>query len=95
MGANTVRRAARAETPEDLLTGRRQPRPGQLDPYRPHLDKRSSEGCTNAIQLHAELQEPGYRGHYRTTSDYFRPRRRQRIRVVGPAPPSSARSPDG
>ncbi|MFJ3644208.1 ISL3 family transposase [Streptomyces sp. NPDC090108] len=87
MGANTVRRTARAETPEHLLTGRRQPRPSQLDPYKPHLDKRWSEGCTNAIRLHAELQELGYRGHYQTISDYLRPRRRQRIRVVGPALP--------
>lgn len=40
MGGNTVRRTARAETPEQLLTGRRQPRPSQLDPYKAHLDKR-------------------------------------------------------
>ncbi|MDX3458774.1 ISL3 family transposase [Streptomyces sp. ME02-8801-2C] len=87
IGGNTVRRTARAETPEQLLTGRRQPRPSQLDPYKAHLDKRWSEGCTNAIDLHAELQGLGYRGHYQTISDYLRPRRRQRIRVVGPAPP--------
>lgn len=87
IGGNTVRRTARAESPEQLLAGRRQPRPSQLDPYKTHLDKRWSEGCTNAIDLHAELQELGYRGHYQTISDYLRPRRRQRIRVVGPAPP--------
>ncbi|WP_329618057.1 ISL3 family transposase [Streptomyces brevispora] len=87
MGANTVRRTARAETPEELLTGRHQPQPSQLDPYKSYLDKRWSEGCTNAIRLLAELQELGYGGHYQTISDYLRPRRRQRIRVVGPAPP--------
>ncbi|WP_371681494.1 ISL3 family transposase [Streptomyces sp. NBC_01276] len=87
IGGNTVRRTARAETPEQLLTGRHQPRPRQLDPYKAHLDKRWFEGCTNAIDPHAELQELGYRGHYQTISDYLRPRRRQRIRVVGPAPP--------
>ncbi|MFJ3175362.1 helix-turn-helix domain-containing protein [Streptomyces roseus] len=61
IGGNTVRRTARAEAPEQLLAGRHQPRPSQLDPYKAHLDKRWSEGCTNAIEPHAELQELGYR----------------------------------
>lgn len=87
MGGNTVRRAARAETPEQMLNGRHQRRPSQLDPFKPHLDKRWAQGCTNAIQLHAELTALGYRGSYQTISDFLRPRRRRRIRVVGPAPP--------
>lgn len=87
MGGNTVRRAARATAPEELLSGRHQPRPSQLDPYKHHLDKRWAEGFTNAIHLHAELQDLGYRGSYQTISDYLRPRRRRRIRVVAPAPP--------
>ncbi len=89
MGGNTVRRTAHAETPEQLLTGRQQPRPSQLDPYKAYLDKRWAEGVTNAIRLHAELAELGYRGNYQIISDYLRPRRRQRIRVVGPAPPGA------
>ncbi|WP_405987871.1 helix-turn-helix domain-containing protein [Streptomyces sp. NBC_00986] len=68
MGRNTVRRVARVETPEQMLNGRHQPRPSQLD-------------------LHAELKELGYQGSYQIISDYLRPRRRRRIRVVGPAPP--------
>ncbi|KOU14096.1 hypothetical protein ADK52_37105 [Streptomyces sp. WM6372] len=84
MGGNTIRRCARAATPEELLGGRRQPRPSQLDPYKSHLDKRWAEGFTNAIQLHSELQALGYRGSYQIISDYPRPRRRRRIRVVGP-----------
>ncbi|MET8747465.1 transposase, partial [Streptomyces sp. NPDC004728] len=87
MGGNTVRRSARAATPEESLGGRRQPRPSQLDPYKPYLDKRWAEGHTNAVHLHAELKELGYRGNYQTISNYLRPRRRRRIRVVGPAPP--------
>lgn len=87
MGGNTVRRAARAETPEQMLNGRHQRRPSQLDPFKPHLDKLWAQGCTNAIHLHAELKALGYRGSYQTISDYLRPRRRRRIRVVGPAPP--------
>ncbi len=91
MGGNTVRRNARAAVPEQLLTGRRQPRPGQLDPYKPYLDERWAEGHTNAIQLHAELQNLGYHGSYQIISDYLRPRRRRRIRVVPPAPPGIRR----
>ncbi|WP_307804697.1 ISL3 family transposase [Streptomyces sp. VRA16 Mangrove soil] len=87
MGGNTVRRAARAEIPEQMLNGRHQPRPSQLDPFKPHLDRRWAEGHTNAIHLYAELKELGYRGSYQIISDYLRPRRRQRVRVVGPASP--------
>ncbi|GGZ20897.1 transposase [Streptomyces poonensis] len=87
MGGNTVRRAACAHTPEQMLNGRHQPRPSQLDPFKPHLDRRWAEGHTNAIRLHAELTELGYQGSYQIISDYLRPRRRQRIRIVGPAPP--------
>jgi hypothetical protein len=91
MGGNTVRRNARAPVPEQLLTGRHQPQASQLDPYKPHLDRRWAEGHTNAIQLLAELQILGYRGSYQIISDYLRPRRRRRIRVVPPAPPGISR----
>ncbi|MFD3657778.1 ISL3 family transposase [Streptomyces sp. NPDC058620] len=87
IGGNTVRRCARAATAEELLGGRRQSRPSQLDPYKSHLDKRWAEGFTNAIQLHSELQGLGYSGSYQIISHYLRPRRRRRIRVVGPPPP--------
>ncbi|PKT68093.1 hypothetical protein CW362_36930 [Streptomyces populi] len=68
-GGNTVRRTARAAGPEELLSGRRQPRPSQLDPYKPHLDKHWAAGFTNAIHLHAELQELGHRGSHQTISE--------------------------
>lgn len=71
MGGNTVRRNARAAVPEQLLSGRRQPRPSQLDPYKTHLDKRWAEGHTNAILLYAELQALGYLGSYQIISDYL------------------------
>ncbi|MEV0501401.1 transposase [Streptomyces spectabilis] len=87
MGGNTVRRVARAETPEQMPNGRHQPRPSQLNPFKTHLDRRWAEGHTNAILLHAELKELGYQGSYQIISDYLRPRRRRRIRIVGPAPP--------
>ncbi|MFH8597838.1 hypothetical protein [Streptomyces rimosus] len=40
MGGNTVCRDARAETPEQMLNGRHQPRPSRLDPFKPHLGRR-------------------------------------------------------
>lgn len=73
MGGNTVRRNARAAVPEQLPTGRRRPRASQLDPYKPHLDKLWAAGHTNTIQLHAELQNLGYRGSYQIISDCLRP----------------------
>ncbi|MGW0885673.1 DesA/ISL3 alpha bundle tail domain-containing protein [Streptomyces sp. NPDC002671] len=51
------------------------------------MDSRWAEGHTNAVHLHAELKKLGYQGSYQIISDYLRPRRRRRIRVVGPAPP--------
>lgn len=81
MGGNTVRRTARAADPEELLSGRRRPRPSRLDPCKPHLDTRWAAGFTNAIHLDAELQGFGYRGSYQPISDYLRSRRRRRIRV--------------
>lgn len=77
MGGNTVRRAARAETPEQMLNGRQRPRPSQLDPFKSHVDKLWAEGCTNAIHLHAELQKLGYQGSYAILSEYLRPRHRR------------------
>ncbi|MWA16185.1 ISL3 family transposase [Streptomyces sp. BA2] len=87
MGGNTVRRTARAAAPEELLSGRHQPRRSQLDPYKAHLDQRWAQGFTNAVHLHAELRAFGYQGGYQPISDYLQPRRRRRIRVVAPAPP--------
>ncbi|MFI0264978.1 transposase [Streptomyces sp. NPDC017056] len=69
------------------MTGRRQPCRTQLGPCKPYVGKRLAEGCTNAVRLHAELTELGYQGTYRILSHYLRPRRRRRIRTVGPEPP--------
>lgn len=37
-------------------------RPSRLDPYRPVLERRWAEGCTNSSQLWRELVKQGYRG---------------------------------
>nr|WP_280922751.1 ISL3 family transposase [Streptomyces sp. MZ04] len=86
VGGNIVRRAARADFAEQLLTGRHQPRRTQLDPYKPYVDTPWTEGCTNAVRLRAELKELGHQGTYRILSHCLRPRRRRRIRRRPPRP---------
>ncbi|MFJ8620080.1 transposase [Streptomyces clavifer] len=34
---------------------RKRPRPSRLDPYKPYLERRFTEGCTSVTQLHGEL----------------------------------------
>ncbi|MFE3175174.1 ISL3 family transposase [Amycolatopsis sp. NPDC059235] len=61
----TVRRYARAETPDELLT--QVPRRGRdLDAHTGFLVQRWQEGCTNAARLTEELRDRGYRGSERT-----------------------------
>ncbi|MFG1943345.1 ISL3 family transposase [Nonomuraea sp. NPDC048826] len=89
LGRNTVRRFARAASPEDLLvhngTGRR---PKNLEVHDSYLRKRWAEGCTNAELLHQELQALGYRGSGTTVRQYVRPWRDER-----PPAPASTRPP--
>ncbi|MCX4523268.1 transposase [Streptomyces anulatus] len=48
MTARTVKLLADAATPEDLFQGQRQGRPSKLDAFKPYLDDRWNQGCTNA-----------------------------------------------
>ncbi|MFD0229338.1 ISL3 family transposase [Streptomyces hirsutus] len=48
MSWRTVKKLAEAAAPEELFTGQWQNRPSVLDDYKPYLDDRWSEGCTNA-----------------------------------------------
>ncbi|MFE5828329.1 transposase family protein [Streptomyces erythrochromogenes] len=59
LGRNTVRKYARAASPEAMLHSQRQDRTSKLDRYRPYLEQRIAEGCTNLSTLHRELQEHG------------------------------------
>jgi transposase len=63
LSRNTVRRFARAGSPEELLvndgTGRQ---PSILDEHAAYLAERWNAGCTNAARLHQELRDLGYRG---------------------------------
>jgi transposase len=63
LSRNTVRRFARATSPEELLvndgTGRRE---SILDEHEAYLRERWNSGCTNAAQLWQELRDRGYTG---------------------------------
>jgi transposase len=63
LSRNTVRRFARAASPEQLLvndgTGRQA---SILDEHAAYLRERWNADCTNAAQLWQELRDRGYRG---------------------------------
>ena len=85
LSRNTVRRFARAASPEELLvhdgTGRRA---SILDEHSAHLRERWNSGCTNAAQLWQEIRDRGYTGSCRQVRGYVR---RFRGNAAVPAPP--------
>jgi len=83
LAKETVRRFYRAATAEELLAKVRDGRPSLLDDHKPYLHQRWNEGCTNVLQLHAELRGRGYRGSYGTVRLYLQP-----FRGAGAAPPA-------
>ena len=66
LSRNTVRRFARAASPEELLvhdgTGRRA---SILDEHAAYLRERWNAGCTTAAQLWQEIRDRGYPGSRR------------------------------
>jgi transposase len=89
LSRNTVRRFARAASPEELLvhdgTGRR---PGILDEHAAYLRERWNSGCTNAAQLRQEIRDRGYAGSRRQVRGYLA---RFRGNAAVPAPPRHRR----
>jgi transposase len=83
LAKETVRHFYYAETAGELLAKVKDGRPSILDEHKPYLHQRWNQGCTNVIQLHAELKERGYRGSYGTIRDYVLP-----FRETGAAPPA-------
>ncbi|MFJ8982996.1 ISL3 family transposase [Streptomyces sp. NPDC102282] len=53
-GLNTVLRYANASRWQDTIREKR-PRPSRLDPYKPYLERRFTEGYTSVTQLRGEL----------------------------------------
>jgi transposase len=84
LSRNTVRRFARAASPEELLvndgTGRQH---SILDEHAAYLAERWNAGCTNAAQLHQELRDRGYQGGPTYVRQYLA---RYRGTTAAPAP---------
>lgn len=87
MTYRTVKQIADAATPEELFTGQWQNRPSVLDEYKPFLDDRWSEGCTNAWKLWEEIVPLGYKGSYQRVRAYLHDKRTS-PRPVTARPPS-------
>ncbi|GAA5064832.1 transposase [Streptomyces similanensis] len=76
MTHRTVKSLADAAKPEGLFRGQWQHnRTSVLDEYKPYLDERWDEGCTNAWKLWEEIVPLGYRGSYGRVSAYLREKR--------------------
>ncbi|WP_318218610.1 ISL3 family transposase [Streptomyces sp. SCL15-6] len=88
MTHRTVKSLADAAKPEDLFRGQWQHnRTSVLDEYKPYLDERWNEGCTNAWKLWEEIVPLGYRGSYGRVSAYLR-QKRTSPRPVTAQPPA-------
>ncbi|MFJ9690426.1 hypothetical protein ACIRRX_32660 [Streptomyces bacillaris] len=83
----TVKQLAEAKAPEELFTGQWQNRPSVLDNYKPYLDDRWNEGCTNAWKLWEEIVPLGYKGSYQRVRAYLY-KKRASPRPVVARPPS-------
>ncbi|WP_237526921.1 MULTISPECIES: transposase [unclassified Streptomyces] len=89
MTLNTILRFSRATTPEEIFTGQWQDRPTGLDAYKPYLDQRWQEGCTNARKLWEEIKEQGYPHSYAGVRAYVSRNLRSKPQPAGPRPPSA------
>lgn len=93
LARNTVRRLAHAASADELLVGQWTGLPSILDPYKPYLHQRWSEGCTVARHLFREIRERGFPGSEEVVKKYARelreafpqqdsPRKRPSVRDV-------------
>jgi transposase len=80
----TARRFFYATGVEELLA-KTLNRPTLLDDYKPYLNQRFNEGCTDTAILTAEIRKLGYRGSERTVYRYVLPFRPSR-KAPDPAP---------
>ncbi|MEY9937649.1 transposase [Streptacidiphilus sp. MAP5-3] len=84
LARNTVRRYAQATGTDELLVGRWTGRASILDPFKPHLDQRFAQGCTNARRLFEEIVQRGYPGKEQIVRKYVH---RLRLAFPGQDPP--------
>jgi transposase len=96
LARNTIRRFARASSPEELLvnngTGKR---PRAVEQFADYLQNRWEQGCTNAEQLYQEIKAMGYRGKRTTVRKYLQPWRSQTTIALPPPPPPTVRKATG
>ncbi|MFD5734582.1 hypothetical protein ACFWIY_17350 [Streptomyces sioyaensis] len=85
-----VKLLADPATPEVLFHGQWQGRPSVLDEFKPYLDGRWNQGCTNAWKVWEEIVPLGYTGSYQRVRAYFRTKRRSADPL--PASPPSPRT---
>ncbi|MFF9352085.1 hypothetical protein [Streptomyces sp. NPDC014734] len=81
MTYRTVQRLADTATPEDLFPGQWKIRRNRLDDFKPYLNERWADDCTNAWTLWEEIKTSGYRGGYGAVRSYIRP-----FRTIATAP---------
>ena len=90
----TVRRFARADSPDELLTVR-STQPSVLDDYTEHLQQRWAAGLTDAVALTAEITALGYRGSAKTVRRYLQPLRSAQPATPRPPTPPTVRDATG
>ncbi len=63
---------ARHAEETELPSVERDPRPSQLDPFKPHIQQRLAKYELTAMKLFAEVRAEGYRGSYAVVQRYVR-----------------------
>jgi transposase len=87
LAKQTVRRYYRAASAGDLTAPAG---PSVLDPYKPYLDQRRTQGNASARRLHEEIRALGYQGSQSTVGHYLQRSREPRpARPAAPAPPAA------
>ncbi|MBE1558829.1 hypothetical protein H4W81_001608 [Nonomuraea africana] len=62
-------------------------RSSKLDEFKPYLTRRWNEGCSNAVQLHAEIKAQGFTGSRRAVQGWLQPLRGHQEVRQEPCPP--------